>query len=119
REGAAPPRSASVRTTGAYNDGAWHHLALRRGDGRLTLFVDGTQVSAADVPGTVSRNSPFGVHVGQRLDSRAHFTGAIDEVSVYERALSDAEVGGLRTGDVPVTRDTVVRLPMDRVRGSN
>ncbi|WP_409234313.1 exo-alpha-sialidase [Streptomyces sp. PA5.6] len=119
RDGAAPPKSASVRTTSAYNDGAWHHLALRRGDGRLTLFLDGTQISAADVPGTVSRNSPFGVHVGQRLDSRAHFTGAIDEVRVDKRALSDAEVGDLRTGDVPVTRDTVVRLPMDRVRGSN
>ncbi|MGW6527502.1 exo-alpha-sialidase [Streptomyces venezuelae] len=119
RDGAAPPRSASVRTTGAYNDGVWHHIALRRGDGRLTLFLDGTRISAADVPGTVSRNSPFGVHVGQRMDSRAHFTGAIDEVRVYDRALDDAEVGELRTGEVAVTRDTVVRLPMDRVRGSN
>ncbi|MET8686829.1 sialidase family protein [Streptomyces sp. NPDC004732] len=119
RDGAAPPRSASVRTTSAYNDGEWHHIALRRGDGRLTLFLDGTQTSAADVPGSVSRNSPFGVHVGQRMDSRAYFTGAIDEVRLHDRALSDAEVEALRTGDAPVTRDTVVRLPMDRVRDSN
>ncbi|MEU6820077.1 sialidase family protein [Streptomyces atriruber] len=119
RDGATPPRSASVRTTGAYNDGAWHHIALRRGGGRLTLFLDGTQISAADVPGSVSRNSPFGVHIGQRMDSRAYFTGSIDEVRVHDRALSDAEVEGLRTGDAPVTRDTVVRLPMDRVRDSN
>lgn len=119
RDDATPPRSASVRTTGAYNDGEWHHIALRRGGGRLTLFLDGTQLSAADVPGSVSRNSPFGVHVGQRMDSRAHFTGSIDEVRVHDRALSDAEVEGLRTGDAPVTRDTVVRLPMDRVRDSN
>ncbi|CAM5244537.1 exo-alpha-sialidase OS=Streptomyces alboniger OX=132473 GN=CP975_30580 PE=3 SV=1 [Streptomyces alboniger] len=82
RRGAAPPRSASVRTTGAYNDGQWHHVVLRRqaAEGRLTLFLDGAPVTAADVPGSVSRTSPFGVHVGQRLDSRAHFTGAIDEV---------------------------------------
>ncbi|MFK4068294.1 exo-alpha-sialidase [Streptomyces sp. NPDC029674] len=119
RDGAAPPKSAFVRTTGAYNDGQWHHIALRRGAGRLTLFVDGTQVTAADVPGSVSRNSPFGVHIGQRMDSRAHFTGAIDDVGVYGRALSDGEVDALRTGGAPVTRDTVVRLPMDRVRGSN
>ncbi|MEV7194700.1 exo-alpha-sialidase [Streptomyces sp. NPDC093510] len=119
RDGAAPPKSASVRTAGAYNDGAWHHVALRRGAGRLTLFLDGTQITAADVPGSVSRNSPFGVHVGQRMDSRAHFTGAIDEVRVYDRALSDGDVGALRTADAPVTRDTVVRLPMDRVRDSN
>ncbi|MEU6996174.1 sialidase family protein [Streptomyces sp. NPDC046465] len=119
REGAAPPRSASVRTTSAYNDGQWHHIALRRGAGRLTLFLDGIQTGAADVPGSVSRTSPFGVHVGQRLDSRAYFAGDLDEVRVYGRALEDAEVEDLRTGDAPVTRDTVVRLPMDHVRDSN
>ncbi|WP_447041379.1 exo-alpha-sialidase [Streptomyces sp. DSM 118878] len=123
REGATPPKSASVRTTSAYNDGQWHHLVLRRertaGDGRLTLFLDGAPTTVADVPGSVSRTSPFGIHIGQRLDSRAHFTGAIDEVRLYGRALSDPEVASLGTGGTPVTRDTVVRLPMDRVHGSN
>ncbi|TLS41090.1 laminin G [Streptomyces montanus] len=119
RDGASAPRSASVRTTGAYNDGQWHHLALRRGGGQLTLFIDGTPVSTADVPGSVSRNSPFGVHIGQKLDSRAHFTGAIDEVRVYDRALSDAELTGVRTTNASVTQDTALWLPMDRVSGSH
>lgn len=119
RDGASAPRSASVRTTGAYNDGQWHHLALRRGGGQLTLFIDGSPISTADVPGSVSRNGPFGVHVGQKLDSRAHFTGAIDDVRVYDRALSDTELTGVRTTNAPVTRDTVLWLPMDRVSGSH
>lgn len=122
REGTAPPKSASVRTTGAYNDGEWHHIALRRGGGQLTLSVDGTPISTADVPGTVTRTSGYGFHVGQRVDSRAHFTGAIDEVRVYDRALSDAELAGLgRDGaaKAPVTRDTVAWLPMDHIRASN
>ncbi|WTP61487.1 exo-alpha-sialidase [Streptomyces phaeochromogenes] len=119
RDGASAPRSASVRTTGAYNDGQWHHLALRRGGGQLTLFIDGTAISTADVPGSVSRNAPFGVHIGQKLDSRAHFTGAIDDVRVYDRALSDAELTGVRTSVASVTRDTVLWLPMDRVSGSH
>ncbi|WP_330308671.1 MULTISPECIES: sialidase family protein [unclassified Streptomyces] len=117
RNGAAAPTSASVRTSGAYNDGQWHHLALRRGGGQLTLFVDGTTVSAADVPGSVSRNSPFGVHIGQRLDSRAYFTGAIDEVRVYDRALSDEELSAAPSRSV--TRDTVLWLPMDHVGGGH
>lgn len=122
REGTAPPKSASVRTTGAYNDGEWHHIALRRGGRQLTLSVDGTPISTADVPGTVTRTSGYGFHVGQRVDSRAHFTGAIDEVRVYDRALSDAELAGLgRDGaaKAPVTRDTVAWLPMDHIRASN
>ncbi|MEV6943535.1 sialidase family protein [Streptomyces sp. NPDC051172] len=115
RNGAAGPQSASVRTAGAYNDGKWHHLALRRGGGQLTLIVDGTALSTADVPGSVSRNSPFGVHIGQRMDSRAFFTGAIDEVHVWDRALSDQELAAR----APSLKDTVLWLPMDRVSNSH
>ncbi|MER5509909.1 sialidase family protein [Streptomyces sp. NPDC002766] len=115
RDGAAAPRSVSVRTTGAYNDGQWHRLALRRGGGLLTLFVDGTAVSATDVPGSVSRNSPFGVHIGQRMDSRAYFTGAIDDVHVWDRALSDEEIAGREASP----KDTVLWLPMDHVSDSH
>ncbi|MFE5140052.1 exo-alpha-sialidase [Streptomyces fagopyri] len=117
RDGATAPATASVRVPGARNDGRWHHLVLRRdrGAGLLTVLVDGTSVSTADVPGSVGRNSPFGVHVGQRMDSRAYFTGAIDEVRVYDRALSDAELSVAPSRKV--TRDTVLYLPMDDVRG--
>ncbi|WP_190190517.1 sialidase family protein [Streptomyces minutiscleroticus] len=118
RDGAAPPASAYVRTTKAYNDGAWHHLALRRSAGRLVLSVDGTEVNGADVPGSVSRNSPFGVHVGQRVDSRAHFTGAIDDVRVYDRALGDEELAAVRDLDARAPRDAVVWLPLDRVKAA-
>ncbi|MEU3729862.1 sialidase family protein [Streptomyces sp. NPDC033538] len=113
RDGGAAPRSAWVRTDRAHNDGRWHQLALRRGGGRLTLFVDGTTAGAADVPGSVSRNSPFGVHIGERVDGRARFTGAIDEVHVWDRALTDEEIGA---GAPPsAAGNTVLHLPMDRV----
>ncbi|MGW0799853.1 exo-alpha-sialidase [Streptomyces sp. NPDC002692] len=117
RDGATPPATASVRLPGARDDGRWHHLVLRRdrSAGLLTLFVDGTSVSAADVPGSVSRNSPFGVHVGQRMDSRTYFNGAIDEVRVYDRALSDAELSA--PPDRKAGRDAVLYLPLDDVRG--
>ncbi|GAA2316346.1 exo-alpha-sialidase [Streptomyces hawaiiensis] len=117
RSGATTVRSASVSTDGAHNDGRWHHLALRRGGGQLTLFLDGTPLGTADVPGSVSRNSPFGVHIGQRMDSRAFLTGAIDDVRVWNRALSDEELASGASG--AASRGTVLWLPMDRVSGSN
>ncbi|GGY42370.1 sialidase family protein [Streptomyces djakartensis] len=117
RSGATTVRSASVWTAGAHNDGRWHHLALRRGDGELTLFVDGSPVSTADVPGSVSRNSPFGVHIGQRMDSRAFLTGAIDDVRVWNRALTDQELASGASG--AAAWGTVLWLPMDQVSGSN
>lgn len=115
RDGMSAPRSAYVRAAGARNDGRWHHLVLRRGQGRLTLFADGARLgTVADVPGSVSRDSPFGVHLGRRMDGRASFTGAIDEVRVWDRALTDGEVAGLRTAGAP--QGTVLSLPLDTVR---
>jgi sialidase-1 len=114
RDGATTVRTASVTTTGAYHDGRWHHLALRRGGGRLPLFVDGTAASTADVPGSVSRNAPFGVHIGQRMDSRAFFTGAIDDVRVWDRALTDEEIKAGRA----LAGNVVLWLPMDHVSNS-
>ncbi|MGW2345054.1 exo-alpha-sialidase [Streptomyces sp. NPDC001661] len=100
RDGAAAPRTVTVRSASAYSDGDWHRIQLRRGDGRLILSVDGEEVgAAADAPGSVSRNAPFGVHIGQRMDSRAYFTGALADVRVTS--------GG----------EDVLWLPLDRVRG--
>ncbi|MFF7790737.1 exo-alpha-sialidase [Streptomyces sp. NPDC007991] len=117
RSGATTVRTASVSADGAHNDGRWHHLVLRRGGGNLTLFLDGTPLSTPDVPGSVSRNSPFGVHIGQRMDSRAFLTGAVDDVRVWNRALADGELAAGAGG--AAATGTVLWLPMDRVSGSN
>jgi sialidase-1 len=117
RDGRTDVRTTAVSTTGAYNDGQWHHLVLRRGGEQLTLFIDGTQSTVADVSGSVSRNSPFGVHIGQRMDSRAFFTGAIDEVHVWDRALTDTELSDPKA--LRSTADTVLWLPLDHVSGGH
>ncbi|MDT3398732.1 sialidase family protein [Streptomyces sp. B1866] len=116
--GAAAPAGVSVAADAAHNDGRWHHAALVRGDGRLTLAVDGGEpVSVPDVPGTVSRTSPFGVHLGQSVDSRTYLSGALDEVRVYGWALSDSELRRAREDGAPAaeTGPVVLRLPLDRV----
>lgn len=118
--GGAPPVSASVSTAQAYNDGQWHHAALIRSGGRLTLTVDDAPaISVPDVSGTVSRTSPFGVHLGQAMDSRSHLTGALDDVRVYGRALTDTELRHIREYNAPLDdRDSqvVFRLPLDRIQ---
>ncbi|WP_043672243.1 sialidase family protein [Streptomyces xylophagus] len=115
RVGATTVHTTSVVTAGAYNDGVWHQAVLRRGGGQLTLSVDGTAVSTADIVGSVSRNSPFGVHVGQRMDSMQYFTGSLDEVHVWDRLLTDDELAA----EHPSPDGTVLWLPMDHVSDSH
>nr|WP_324613464.1 sialidase family protein [Streptomyces sp. SBT349] len=118
-DGANARASAEVSTSGAFNDGEWHHLALTRSGGRLSLSVDGgAAASVADVPGTVSRSSTFGVHLGQRPDAILRLVGALDEVRVYDRALTAGELTALRRANAPLpgaAGNAVLRLPLDEV----
>ncbi|RBM06893.1 sialidase family protein [Streptomyces sp. PT12] len=118
-EGGNAPANAEVVTEGAFNDGAWHHLALTRSGGLLSLAVDGgAAVTAPDVPGTVSRSSTFGVHLGQRPDNALRLVGALDEARVWRRALAPDELTALRESNAtpPGTDDAaVLRLPLDAV----
>jgi biopolymer transport protein ExbB len=57
----------------------WHHLAVRIGDGRLTLFVDG--VDAAHVNADVQEIGGT-LTVGGSADSSHYFTGELDELQV-------------------------------------
>ncbi|MFB7630062.1 exo-alpha-sialidase [Streptomyces sp. NPDC056149] len=117
-DGARPPATVRLASAGAYNDGRWHHLALRRAGGRLRLTVDGAATaSTADAPGTVSRTSVFGAFLGQQPDGRARLTGALSQVRVYGRALTDAELERVRGGSASVPGPLVLGLPLDRVNG--
>ncbi|WP_220446662.1 sialidase family protein [Nonomuraea deserti] len=109
----------TVQSPSAYNDGQWHFVALQRVRGELRLLVDGVQVSSAPVPaGSVTLGKEFGldgIHVGQRLDGADRFRGTLDEVRVYRRALTGAELDLIRERNLPIGGRLGLRLPFDHV----
>ena len=77
------------------NDGVFHHVAaVRKGNG-ITLFIDGIRGATAAGPaadlGTLPPNLILG-HSCCDYDTQVPFTGMLDEISLYNRGLSDAEV---------------------------
>ncbi|HEY0451988.1 exo-alpha-sialidase [Actinophytocola sp.] len=111
--------SASVTTTSAYDDRQWHHVALRRSAGRLLLWVDGVQVAAGPaVAGSLSERVSFQVHLGERQDYQQRFDGTLDEVRLYRRALTTAELDAVRLSNVDIPAGQVLRLPLDRLAGA-
>ncbi|MEO3803059.1 sialidase family protein [Nonomuraea sp. B1E8] len=109
----------TVQSPSAYNDGQWHFVALQRERGELRLLVDGVQVSSAPVPaGSLTLGKEFGldgIHVGQRLDGADRFRGTLDEVRVYRRALTGAELDLIRERNLPVGGRLGLWLPFDHV----
>jgi sialidase-1 len=105
--------TAAVATTKAYNDNAWHHVALQRKAGTLSIWVDGVQAATTTSPtGSVSPGRPFKMYVGQRLDGAHHFDGSMDEVRIYRRAITSAELNSIRTGNVTTVPNVVLDLPL-------
>ena len=71
----------------------WHHVAFSYGAGTLELFIDG--VSQGKTSGGKLNVIHEAISVGGGYQGRDPFKGAIDEVHIYNRALSPAEAEAL------------------------
>ena len=86
------------------NDGAPHHLVLTKDNSTIRLYVDGVQVDSAPSNGLptaydvclCSLFDEAAFYVGRRLiqseTNPRTFSGVIDEVAIYDRALSASVV---------------------------
>ena len=81
----------SLVGTGALSAGIWSHLAATYDGNMLRLYVNGAQVSQLLTIGTIlTSNSP--VRIGGNAIWGEYFNGLIDEVRIYNRALSATEI---------------------------
>ncbi|CAK0777291.1 hypothetical protein CCP4SC76_6310002 [Gammaproteobacteria bacterium] len=76
------------------NNSGWHHVAVVDSGSIVKFFIDGKLDSSAGVSGTLANFSTAILQVGYSDSQPAadRFIGSIDEVRVYNRALSDSEV---------------------------
>ena len=78
----------------------WNHLALVYDDAvdRMFLHFDGTQ-RMTPVPQSLPATPGVDLSIGADSEGSArYFTGDVDDVAVYDRALTDAEIRGLLAG---------------------
>ena len=98
-------------------DGSWHHLVVVRkmALGRVTLYVDGkregTMFSSRN-PLDAQRIMVLGANI---LDKR-FFEGCLDEVKIYDRALSEQEVSLLSGGKASPPEKTPESSPFGQAR---
>lgn len=76
-------------------DNKWHHVAVSGDrDGFLTFYVDGIQVGQVNISDIKNIDSRSNLFIGWEPANSAHtyFNGVIDEVRIYNRVLSKAEI---------------------------
>jgi hypothetical protein len=86
---------ANIYTTTRYDDGQWYHAAMVKAEGQIGLYINGQQVGSAADNSVFNPGDTFGVALGILDNERAParlFPGAMDDVRIYDRPLSDAEI---------------------------
>jgi glucose/arabinose dehydrogenase len=69
----------------------WSHVAMTYGGGRLRVYVNGVQVGSSSVTGTI-RTSSDPLTIGGSTAWGRWFAGSIDEVRIYNRALTQSQI---------------------------
>ena len=88
----------SVQTP-AVNDNSWHHIAATWDiNGQLKLYLDGGEPVAADHTGNNFRFSGR-MRFGAPNSSERFYIGSLDDVRLYDRVLSVAEIQETMRGD--------------------
>ena len=89
-----------TRGTAAAATNTWTHLAATYDGTTLRIYANGTQVSTKTLSGNVIA-STGALRIGGNAVWGEYFQGSIDEVRLYRRVLSAAEI---RHGHDPVGR---------------
>jgi hypothetical protein len=84
---------------GAIVANTWHHITGTFTAGIAKLFINGTQVGATSINGALSISTAAAItrlYIGARVSTGVYgFKGYIDDVRIYNRALSASEVSAL------------------------
>ncbi|GAA1732208.1 hypothetical protein GCM10009809_29630 [Isoptericola hypogeus] len=96
----------TVTTSGAYNNGAWHHVVATQGSDGMRLYVDGQPVGTHPQTGAQDYSGYWRVGGDTTWGSSSpNLVGSFDETAVYSSVLSGADVATHyavgTTGQVP------------------
>ena len=69
----------------------WHHAAVVYNGTSLVVYVDGIPGVSVDSPGGI-KDSDLPLHIGEGASTYPYWNGSIDEVRIWNRALSPEEI---------------------------
>jgi len=79
----------------------WTHVAASYDGEKLSLYVGGAFTRHVTLPGVAQTDSGGEPCLGYEIGRGYPFTGLIDDLALYDRALSPKEIGALARSDAP------------------
>lgn len=102
---------------GSYDDDTWHHcLASYDSAEGMKGYIDGTSVGENSVAGELqSSTNPFGIAAVVGNPVTEMYEGSIDELGVYDTALSGSQAQSLANGETVAEDSLVSKWTFDEV----
>jgi hypothetical protein len=106
-----------VTSVNTYNDNQWHYAVVTNNGANLVLYIDGVQVAtkstSGDSPETIG-TKPVRVGANSRVTPATNFfTGEIDEVRLWNSALTGSQVSTAFAGNFNSLPGHVLYLPFN------
>jgi hypothetical protein len=93
-----------IVSTGSYQDNKWHYLVDVYNNGTETLYIDNVAIGSQSFPEASYTPQPYDYFLGTGYATSwpsspsatwAYFNGSLDDVRIYNRALSAREISDL------------------------
>ncbi len=84
-------------------DTEWHHYAVTYDGTHIVMYIDGRECSRIECTGKVRRDSSRAVVIGRNPWGDS-FGGWMDEIRIYDRALSEGEIGQIMNDITIITQ---------------
>lgn len=90
----------------------WHHIVAQRDGDLIQLFLNGTEVASDLGNDSLDLSTGLAFTIGRRTaqSGAGAFTGSLDEIWVFDGALSDTQVSNLFSLNNPVPEPAVASL---------
>jgi uncharacterized protein (TIGR02145 family) len=91
--------------------GIWHHTVMVRSSNSLLIYLDGNLVHTETTPtiGDIQTTGTYYPSIGRLGSFNAeYFTGDLDDIGIWNRALTEVEIQALYTAEIPISGCTDV-----------
>jgi len=107
--------NANITLSSPWKVNVWNHLAMSADGTNIKIYLNGLQVASVANPNAALAGTSYSVGIGRDPGFGFPFNGLLDEIRVYNRALTPAEIARLYWNPA---RDRVPYQTRARIVGS-
>ena len=92
--------SQNLYSTQTISDTNWHHITGTYDGSTMKIYIDGVEKGSLSISGIIGTNNAFYTIGNEQITTSYDFNGSIDEVKIFDKALSQAQVTGIYTNEL-------------------